>query len=125
MQGKYHVISETYVETMREASLTVSHDEIICIISASLPSVQVLILTKFLTEAKTHHLYLTLALELKRVFDELAAAEKTGISPEEKRRLEEQAAEKGLQALFKVRRGLNPLRWHASLIEYPNSKLGG
>ncbi|KAG8911514.1 hypothetical protein FRC01_005674 [Tulasnella sp. 417] len=41
------------------------------------------------------------ALELKRVFDELAAAEKTGISPEEKRRLEEQAAEKGLQALFK------------------------
>lgn len=41
------------------------------------------------------------ALELKRVFDELAAAEKAGISPEEKRRLEEQAAEKGLQALFK------------------------
>ncbi|KAG8903424.1 hypothetical protein FRB99_003319 [Tulasnella sp. 403] len=41
------------------------------------------------------------ALELKRVFDELSAAEAAGISPEEKRRLEEQAAEKGLQALFK------------------------
>lgn len=42
------------------------------------------------------------ALELKRVFDELAAAEATGISAEDKRKLEEQAAEKGLQALFKV-----------------------
>jgi len=41
------------------------------------------------------------ALELKRVFDELSAAEQAGISPEDKRRLEEQAAEKGLQALFK------------------------
>ncbi|KAG8873181.1 hypothetical protein FRB97_006976 [Tulasnella sp. 331] len=41
------------------------------------------------------------ALELKRVFDELAAAEATGISAEDKRKLEEQAAEKGLQALFK------------------------
>lgn len=43
------------------------------------------------------------ALELKKVFDELSAAEASGISPEDKRKLEEQAAEKGLQALFKVR----------------------
>lgn len=42
------------------------------------------------------------ALELKSVFDQIQAAEKAGnLSPEEKRRLEEQAAEKGLQALFK------------------------
>ncbi|KZT20702.1 DnaJ-domain-containing protein [Neolentinus lepideus HHB14362 ss-1] len=42
------------------------------------------------------------AIELKTVFDQLAAAEKAGnLSPEEKKRLEEQAAEKGLQALFK------------------------
>lgn len=54
--------------------------------------------TKCITQAHSFP-----ALELKRVFDELAAAEKTGISPEEKRKLEEQAAEKGLQALFKVR----------------------
>ncbi|KIJ08027.1 hypothetical protein PAXINDRAFT_89465, partial [Paxillus involutus ATCC 200175] len=42
------------------------------------------------------------AIELKSVFDQIQAAEKAGnLSPEEKRRLEEQAAEKGLQALFK------------------------
>ncbi|TFK51506.1 DnaJ-domain-containing protein [Heliocybe sulcata] len=42
------------------------------------------------------------AIELKSVFDQLAAAEKAGnLSPEERKRLEEQAAEKGLQALFK------------------------
>ncbi|KAF8321237.1 DnaJ-domain-containing protein [Clavulina sp. PMI_390] len=41
------------------------------------------------------------ALDLKQTFEQLAAAEKSGASPEEKRRLEEQAAEKGLQALFK------------------------
>ncbi|KAF6752393.1 DnaJ-domain-containing protein [Ephemerocybe angulata] len=42
------------------------------------------------------------AIELKAVFDQLAAAEKAGgLSPEERKRLEEQAAEKGLQALFK------------------------
>jgi hypothetical protein len=44
------------------------------------------------------------AIELKSVFDQIQAAEKAGnLSPEEKKRLEEQAAEKGLQALFKVR----------------------
>jgi len=44
------------------------------------------------------------AIELKAVFDQIQAAEKTGnLSPEEKRRLEEQAAEKGIQALFKVK----------------------
>jgi len=43
------------------------------------------------------------AIELKSVFDQIQAAEKAGnLSPEEKRKLEEQAAEKGLQALFKV-----------------------
>lgn len=43
------------------------------------------------------------AIELKTVFDQIQAAEKAGnLSPEEKKRLEESAAEKGLQALFKV-----------------------
>ncbi|EIN04114.1 DnaJ-domain-containing protein [Punctularia strigosozonata HHB-11173 SS5] len=42
------------------------------------------------------------AIELKGVFDQIQAAEKAGnLSPEERRKLEEQAAEKGLQALFK------------------------
>ena len=42
-------------------------------------------------------------MELKGVFEQIQAAEKAGnLSAEEKRRLEEQAAEKGLQALFKV-----------------------
>ncbi|CAE6386850.1 unnamed protein product [Rhizoctonia solani] len=41
------------------------------------------------------------ALELKQVFDQIAEAEKSGMSPEEKKKLEEQAAEKGLRALFK------------------------
>ncbi|KAF7290559.1 J domain-containing protein [Mycena indigotica] len=42
------------------------------------------------------------AIELKTVFDQIQAAERAGnLSPEEKRKLEEQAAEKGLQALFK------------------------
>jgi uncharacterized coiled-coil DUF342 family protein len=44
------------------------------------------------------------AIELKAVFDQIQQAEQTGnLSPEEKKRLEEQAAEKGLHALFKVR----------------------
>ncbi|KAF5368858.1 hypothetical protein D9758_002874 [Tetrapyrgos nigripes] len=42
------------------------------------------------------------ALELKSVFEQIQAAEKAGnLSPEEKKKLEESAAEKGLQALFK------------------------
>ncbi|KAI0804553.1 DnaJ-domain-containing protein [Irpex lacteus] len=42
------------------------------------------------------------AMELKNVFEQIQAAEAAGnLSPEEKKRLEEQAAEKGLQALFK------------------------
>ncbi|KAF8344396.1 DnaJ-domain-containing protein [Amanita rubescens] len=42
------------------------------------------------------------AIELKAVFDQLQAAEKAGgLSPEERKKLEEQAAEKGVQALFK------------------------
>jgi hypothetical protein len=55
----------------------------------------------------SHHSFrvstLRSAIELKSVFDQIQAAEKNGnLSPEEKRKLEEQAAEKGLQALFKV-----------------------
>ena len=43
------------------------------------------------------------AIELKAVFDQIQAAEKNGnLGPEERKKLEEQAAEKGLQALFKV-----------------------
>jgi hypothetical protein len=39
------------------------------------------------------------AIGLKAVFDQIAAADKTGgLSPEERERLEEQAAEKGFQA---------------------------
>ncbi|KAH9475514.1 DnaJ-like protein 1 [Psilocybe cubensis] len=42
------------------------------------------------------------AIELKSVFDQIQAAEKAGnLSPEERKKLEEQAAEKGIQALFK------------------------
>lgn len=37
------------------------------------------------------------------MFDQIQQAEQSGnLSPEEKKRLEEQAAEKGLHALFKV-----------------------
>ena len=44
------------------------------------------------------------AIELKAVFDQIQQAEQSGnLSPEEKKRLEEQAAEKGIHALFKVR----------------------
>jgi hypothetical protein len=43
------------------------------------------------------------AIELKAVFDQIQAAEKNGnLGPEERKKLEERAAEKGLQALFKV-----------------------
>ena len=43
------------------------------------------------------------AIELKAVFDQIQQAEQSGtLSAEEKKRLEEQAAEKGLRALFKV-----------------------
>ena len=46
------------------------------------------------------------AIELKSVFEQIQAAERAGnLSVEDKKRLEEQAAEKGLQALFKVRLG--------------------
>ncbi|WFD36815.1 hypothetical protein MCUN1_003705 [Malassezia cuniculi] len=41
------------------------------------------------------------ALDLKSVFEELARAEEEGITEERKRELEEQAAEKGMLALFK------------------------
>ncbi|WFD25125.1 hypothetical protein MNAN1_000088 [Malassezia nana] len=41
------------------------------------------------------------ALELKKVFEELAKAEDEGITEERKKQLEDEAAEKGLRALFK------------------------
>ncbi|KAI0631642.1 X-domain of DnaJ-containing-domain-containing protein [Trametes polyzona] len=42
------------------------------------------------------------AMELKNVFEQIQAAERAGnLTPEEKQRLEEQAAEKGIQTLFK------------------------
>jgi len=41
------------------------------------------------------------ALEVKQVFEQLAEADKGGVTPEQKQKLEEQATEKGIQALFK------------------------
>ncbi|WFD18437.1 hypothetical protein MCAP1_000640 [Malassezia caprae] len=41
------------------------------------------------------------ALELKKVFEELAKAEEEGITEERKKQLEDKAAEKGLRTLFK------------------------
>lgn len=56
-----------------------------------------------LTNIKNRVSTLRSAIELKAVFDQIQAAEKAGnLSPEDKKRLEEQAAEKGLQALFKA-----------------------
>lgn len=56
------------------------------------------------------------AIELKNVFEQIQAAERAGnLSPEERRRLEEQAAEKGLQALFKVGHILEDTLFHAKL----------
>lgn len=42
------------------------------------------------------------ALELKQVFDQIAEAERAGISPEEKKKLEEQAAEKVRPCYFPI-----------------------
>jgi hypothetical protein len=43
------------------------------------------------------------AIELKQVFDRLQAAESAGLSAEQMRKLEEQAAEQGMRTLWKVR----------------------
>ena len=48
------------------------------------------------------------AYALKDVFEALSAAEKSGLSDEEKKKLEDKAAQMGLNALFKVRL-LSPL----------------
>ena len=59
------------------------------------------------------------AIELKSVFDQIQAAEKAGnLSPEEKRKLEEQAAEKGIQALFKVRVPLPSFFMNAEIVSH-------
>jgi hypothetical protein len=42
------------------------------------------------------------AIELKQVFDKLQAAESAGLSAEQMRKLEEQAAEQGMRTLWKV-----------------------
>lgn len=61
------------------------------------------------------------AIELKAVFDQIQAAEKAGnLSPEEKKKLEEQAAEKGLQALFKVRSKFNYLEFSSHAMTLGN-----
>lgn len=58
-------------------------------------------------------------MELKAVFDQIQAAEKAGnMSPEDKQRLEEQAAEKGLQALFKV--SLSTIYIHSRELTWDN-----
>jgi hypothetical protein len=80
VQGKYHVFSETYAPHAHHRNLWYS-----------------LSLRRVSTVRS--------AMELKAVFDQIQAAERDGnLSPEEKRKLEEQAAEKGLQALFKASR---------------------
>jgi len=90
VQGKYHVFSETCVT--RIASL--------CFPSLALHSVSTL----------------RSAIELKAVFDQIQQAEQSGtLSAEEKKRLEEQAAEKGLHALFKVRLSPHLARRFASV----------
>jgi hypothetical protein len=43
------------------------------------------------------------AIELKQVFDRLQAAEHSGMTPAELRKLEEQAAEQGMRTMWKVR----------------------
>jgi hypothetical protein len=78
VQSKYHVFSETYVPTLsvhRTLFLT--------------PPVPIL----------THRYGYSLstvraALEVKQVFEQLAEAEKGGVTPEQKQKLEEQATEK-------------------------------
>ena len=79
VQGKYHVFSETCVGGITSCAW---------FLSLTLYSVSTL----------------RSAIELKAVFDQIQQAEQSGtLSAEEKKRLEEQAAEKGLHALFKVR----------------------
>ena len=57
------------------------------------------------------------AIELKSVFDQIQAAEKAGnLTPEDKKRLEEQAAEKGIQALFKVNISIHIQRFFSNFI---------
>ena len=66
------------------------------------------------------------AIELKAVFDQIQQAEQSGtLSAEEKKRLEEQAAEKGLQALFKVRLSItsHPLPFSIQMSTYVVKKL--
>ena len=98
VQGKYHVFSETCVSNKTPVCASLS-------------------LTFYSVST------LRSAIELKAVFDQIQQAEQSGnLSPEEKKRLEEQAAEKGLQALFKVRLCPSRLafsapRWWSYLID--------
>ncbi len=66
------------------------------------------------------------AIELKNVFEQIQAAERAGnLSPEEKKKLEEQAAEKGLQALFKVRLLLLYIIKFSNIIHVLGNQAGG
>ena len=90
VQGKYHVFSET------------------CVSNTTPVRAPFLLLTFYSVST------LRSAIELKAVFDQIQQAEQSGtLSPEEKKRLEEQAAEKGLHALFKVRVCPSPLTFSA------------
>ena len=99
VQGKYHVFSET------------------CVSNTTPVYAPFLSLTFYSVST------LRSAIELKSVFDQIQQAEQSGnLSPEEKKRLEEQAAEKGLHALFKVRLCPSPFtssaaRWRSYLID--------
>lgn len=119
VQGKYHVFSETYVLLLfLSPSLPLSLSPLLPAIAIGMvlhvifQSYQLWTSTLTLiipTSYPPHHIQhsvstLRSAIELKSVFDQIQAAEKAGnLSPEERKKLEEQAAEKGLQALFKVR----------------------
>ena len=54
------------------------------------------------------------AIELKQVFDKLQQAESAGLSAEQMRKLEEQAAEQGMRTLWKVRLATG---WEIGLME--------
>jgi hypothetical protein len=78
VQSKYHVFSETYVR-------------LFLFTPASFRTPPVPILTR-----RYGHSVSTVraALEVKQVFEQLAEAEKGGVTPEQKQKLEEQATEK-------------------------------
>lgn len=84
VQSKYHVFSETCVRSLSLAP-------------ASLRTLPIIII--IITNSRTCRYGDSLstvraALEVKQVFEQLAEAEKGGVTPEQKQKLEEQATEK-------------------------------